>query len=51
MWISSISVPAASRLAPVATIVANVDTRFHDHDHALRIGLNYALGGPVIAKY
>jgi len=27
-------------LAPVATIVANVDTRFHDHDHALRIGLN-----------
>ena len=49
MWISSISVPAASRLAPVATIVANVDTRFHDH--ALRIGLNYPLGGPVIAKY
>jgi len=36
-------------LAPVATIVANVDTRFHDH--ALRIGLNHALGGPVIAKY
>jgi outer membrane immunogenic protein len=27
-------------LAPVATIVANVETRFHDH--ALRIGLNYA---------
>jgi outer membrane immunogenic protein len=36
-------------LAPVATIVANVDTRFHDH--APRIGLNSVFGGPVIAKY
>ncbi|HVQ73780.1 MAG TPA: hypothetical protein VMT08_40380 [Bradyrhizobium sp.] len=33
----------------LAAIVANVDTRFHDH--VLRVGLNYAFGGPVIAKY
>jgi hypothetical protein len=36
-------------LARVATIVANVDMRFHDH--APRIGLNSVFGGPVIAKY
>jgi outer membrane immunogenic protein len=36
-------------LAPLAAIGANVDTRFHDH--VLRVGLNYAFGGPVIAKY
>ena len=36
-------------LVPLATIGANVDTRFHDH--VLRVGVNYAFGGPVIAKY
>jgi hypothetical protein len=36
-------------LAPLDAIAANVDTRFHDH--VLRVGLNYAFGGPVIAKY
>jgi outer membrane immunogenic protein len=36
-------------LAPLATVGANVDTRFHDH--VLRVGLNYTFGGPVIAKY
>ena len=36
-------------LVPLATVGANVDTRFHDH--VLRVGLNYTIGGPVIAKY
>ncbi|UPK02043.1 outer membrane protein [Bradyrhizobium sp. 170] len=36
-------------LAPASAIRADVDTRFHDH--VLRVGLNYAFGGPVIAKY
>jgi outer membrane immunogenic protein len=36
-------------LAPGSLISANVDTRIHDH--VLRVGLNYAFGGPVIAKY
>lgn len=36
-------------LAPLATVGANVDTRFHDH--VLRVGVNYTFGAPVIAKY
>ena len=36
-------------LAPLATIGANVDSRFRDH--ILRVGLNYTFGGPVVAKY
>jgi outer membrane immunogenic protein len=36
-------------LVPLATVAANVDTRFRDH--VLRVGLNYTFGGPVIAKY
>ena len=36
-------------LAPGSPISANVDTRFRDH--VLRVGLNYAFSGPVIAKY
>jgi len=36
-------------LAPGSLISANVDTHFRDH--VLRVGLNYAFGGPVIAKY
>ena len=36
-------------LAPSSLISANVDTGFRDH--VLRVGLNYAFGGPVIAKY
>jgi outer membrane immunogenic protein len=36
-------------LSPGSLISANVDTRFRDH--VLRVGLNYAFGGPVIAKY
>jgi outer membrane immunogenic protein len=36
-------------LVPLATVGANVDTRFHDH--VLRVGVNYTFGGPVIAKY
>jgi outer membrane immunogenic protein len=36
-------------LVPLATVGANVDTRFRDH--VLRVGLNYTFGGPVIAKY
>lgn len=36
-------------LAPASTIGANVDSHFRDH--ILRVGLNYAFGGPVVAKY
>ena len=36
-------------LAPGSLISANMDTRFLDH--VLRVGLNCAFGGPVIAQY
>ena len=36
-------------LAPGSLISANMDTRFRDH--ILRVGLNCAFGGPVIAQY
>jgi hypothetical protein len=36
-------------LAPGSLISANMDTRFRDH--LLRVGLNCAFGGPVIAQY
>ena len=35
-------------LAPGSLIRANLDTRFRDH--VLRVGLNCAFGGPVIAS-
>ena len=34
--------------APAVALGANVDAKFHDH--ILRGGLNYAFGGPVVAK-
>ena len=36
-------------LAPGSLISANMDTRFRDH--ILRVCLNCAFGGPVIAQY
>jgi hypothetical protein len=36
-------------VAPLSTIGANVDSHFRDH--ILRVGLNDAFGGPVVAKY